>query len=497
MHTTHLHCHSYSRHPNVCNRARSSHALCSPSGRLGQRQRAIAQHDEYGPSTSSASSSSTSAGTGAAKHEPCMASRRGVAAATAAAMLSAIPAGPAQALKTVTLKDGSSVEVYEHGMSLSIVGLRGSVPAQWILDYKSALGRYAGFALGQRPHLNDIYKELAKPGDRNSAGAADVATLGDAWLGPAIKEGLLQPIPKARTQRWWRGMSPRWQALVTRDAQGNPSPDGEVYGAPYRWGCTVVAYRRDRLESRGGRQISDWSDLLQPKLEGRVAMTDSSREFMGIALKTLGFGFNATARQLAAGGVGVQELAGALRALRKQVKLFSARDHVRALSAGDVWAVVGWSQELTLVGERSNAMEVIVPRSGTSLFADLWAVPAHAHGGHLQRGPSPLLPSWLEFGLAPARVASLPGLKTGASPILLPDAPLTTPTGRATAAPSMQPGVLNHDGGYMPADPACLRASEFLLPLDADTVALYREALELSSQPAAAAAAAAQPAAAK
>lgn len=97
-----------------------------------------------------------------------------------------------------------------------------------------------------------------------------------------------------------------------------------------------------------------------------------------------------------------------------QVRLFSARDHIRALGAGDVWAVVGWSQELTLVGERSNATEVVVPRSGTALFADLWAVPKGASGGHMQSGPSPLLPSWMEFGLSPARAAGLPGLKTGA-----------------------------------------------------------------------------------
>ncbi len=36
--------------------------------------------------------------------------------------------------------------------------------------------------------------------------------------------------------------------------------------------------------------------------------------------------------------------------LRAQVRLFSSRDHIRALQAGDVWAVVGSSQDLVLVG---------------------------------------------------------------------------------------------------------------------------------------------------
>jgi hypothetical protein len=65
---------------------------------------------------------------------------------------------PAQALKMVELRDGSQVEVFEHGMSLSIVALRGSVPAQWIMDYRSTLGKYSGFGLGQRHQINDIYQ---------------------------------------------------------------------------------------------------------------------------------------------------------------------------------------------------------------------------------------------------------------------------------------------------------------------------------------------------
>ena len=40
----------------------------------------------------------------------------------------------------ITLRDGSTAEVFEHGMSLNIVALRGSVPQQWILDFKATLG---------------------------------------------------------------------------------------------------------------------------------------------------------------------------------------------------------------------------------------------------------------------------------------------------------------------------------------------------------------------
>lgn len=48
------------------------------------------------------------------------------------------------------------------------------------------------------------------------------------------------------------------------------------------------------------------------------------------------------------------------------------------LYSGDVWAVVGWSDDLVKLGERTSSVEVLAPASGTALWADLWTVPAHA-----------------------------------------------------------------------------------------------------------------------
>lgn len=40
----------------------------------------------------------------------------------------------------ITLRDGTEVAAFEHGMTLSIVALRGSVPQQWALDFKMSIG---------------------------------------------------------------------------------------------------------------------------------------------------------------------------------------------------------------------------------------------------------------------------------------------------------------------------------------------------------------------
>jgi hypothetical protein len=36
------------------------------------------------------------------------------------------------------------------------------------------------------------------------AGIADVVTLGDSWLAPAIWRRLVQPIASAETYHWWQ-----------------------------------------------------------------------------------------------------------------------------------------------------------------------------------------------------------------------------------------------------------------------------------------------------
>jgi hypothetical protein len=62
---------------------------------------------------------------------------------------------------------------------------------------------------------------------------------------PAIPPLGAYPRPDPRAVQSM--LSPRWRQLVTRDARGLPSPDGQVWASPYRWGCTLVAYHKDRL----------------------------------------------------------------------------------------------------------------------------------------------------------------------------------------------------------------------------------------------------------
>ena len=67
--------------------------------------------------------------------------------------------------------------------------------------------------------------------------------------------------------------------------------------------------------------IQDWTDLLQPRLEGRLGFLDSPRDFLGVAFKTLGLPFNCSHAQLHKSNVSSQQLKSRLKQLRQQVSL--------------------------------------------------------------------------------------------------------------------------------------------------------------------------------
>ncbi|KAK9843320.1 hypothetical protein WJX74_010303 [Apatococcus lobatus] len=372
-------------------------------------------------------------------------------------------------------------KAYQYQIDLRLVSLRGSVPSAWIDDFRGVMEGKGRISMSQRGQLFDIFKELSDPKKKNSAATADAVTLGDAWLGPAIARGLLQPIPEAKVARWWSSLYPHWRKLIQRDSLGHAAAEGQVWAAPYRWGATLIAFRKDLLLRNGGRPVQDWTDLLQPKLRGRLGFVDAPREFLGAAMRSLGLSMN---EDISSGSCEATfaDVQARVQQLHGQVRVFSNNEHVRALSGGDVWAIVGWSGDLLPLAARTPAVQVVCPASGTALWADLWAVPSQACHGSQGRGPSPLLPAWLEHGLQPQRAQRSKGLDHGASPLLLPGSAAPPPPGQAchsvAEGAALEAAEYGMADKHMPAE-AVLERSEFLLPVSSRMMQTHSRLLAL------------------
>lgn len=54
------------------------------------------------------------------------------------------------------------------------------------------------------------------------------------------------------------------------------------------------------------------------------------------------------------------------------MRLFDSVHYLKAFGAGEVWVAVGWSSDVIPSAKRMSNVAVVVPKSGTSLWADLW-----------------------------------------------------------------------------------------------------------------------------
>ena len=62
---------------------------------------------------------------------------------------------------------------------LRVVALRGTVPGEWVADFRAVAGKRAGVALEARPQLASIFDDLATP---EAAGAKSAATADAAGI---------------------------------------------------------------------------------------------------------------------------------------------------------------------------------------------------------------------------------------------------------------------------------------------------------------------------
>ncbi|XP_010540693.1 PREDICTED: uncharacterized protein LOC104814375 isoform X2 [Tarenaya hassleriana] len=375
-------------------------------------------------------------------------------------------------------------KVYSLTVPLKVVALRGSVPPSWIKDFMSSQGKRVKLLPKFRASLEEIFSDLSMPSKKGKIGhasmvAADIIGIGDSWLSFAIKERIIEPMKGVEGQDWYKGLSDKWKVYLRRNYDGEKAPDGEIWAVPYRWGCMVIAYKRNKFQNRKLAPIEDWADLWRPELAGRISMVNSPREIVGTVLKYMGASYNTEDMdsQVPGGRITVEKN---LALLVKQVRLFDSNNYLKAFNVGDVWVAVGWSSDVIPMAKRMSNVTVIVPKSGASLWADLWVIPSVSGaeteqiGGRI-RGPSPIIHQWIEFCLQPAR--SLPFTQEvipGASPSAIEgDHPVRLPEDTKKNKPRLDTNLV---GGIPPPEILC--ECEFLEPLPDDTMSNYGKLID-------------------
>ncbi|KAJ0970936.1 hypothetical protein J5N97_018895 [Dioscorea zingiberensis] len=361
-------------------------------------------------------------------------------------------------------------KTYALTVPLRIVALQGSTPPSWIKDFIQSQGRRLKLTCEFRANLESIYSDLssaAKKGslEHKSAMAADLVSVGDSWLSSAVTGALIEPIQHVEEQDWFKGLSGKWKSYLRRNNKGELDSNGYIWGAPYRWGSIVIAYKKNKFKRNNLNAIEDWGDLWRPELAGKISMVASPREVIGGVLKYMGASYNTKDLDSEVIG-GRKAVMHNLIMLQRQVQLFDNIHYLRAFAVGDVWVTVGWSSDVIPAVKRMSNVAVVVPKSGASLWADLWAIPSATKfktdrfGGRV-RSPSPLIHQWIEFCLQIAR--GLP-FQQEVIPGALPSAMEQLPDGKLDDSTDRRPKLdSNLINGVPP--PEILAKCEFLEPL--------------------------------
>jgi putative spermidine/putrescine transport system substrate-binding protein len=351
---------------------------------------------------------------------------------------------------------------------LRVLALKNSLPPQLLGGFIKSIQPTPKVELATEGQFKEILTQLQqwfKTGDaeakglkfplvppaRSAAYIPQLASMGDAWLPQAIQAKSIEPIATQTLTNWGK-LDSRWQELARRDDRGHSSSNGQVWGVPYRWGTTVIAYRRDLLAAAQIPIPKDWEDLWQPKLRQRISVLDRSREVIGLALKKLGLSYNqADLNQ-------VTNLKLELQKLHQQVKFYSADTYLQPLTLGDTWVAVGWSSDIMDLVQKNPNIGAIVPRSGTAIWADLWVQPKSKNSNSPERVK--LSHQWMDYCLQvqPSNQISL--FTSGTAPLL-------TSLPSTSILPDIQ-----HNSLILP-DRAILAKSEFLYPLSAPTQSQY------------------------
>ena len=258
---------------------------------------------------------------------------------------------------------------------LKVELLKNTIPSQVVGKFRNQISGRVALDFAIKPQLDELFallqdwqRKAESPEEDKPLKTADLVTLGDYWLAKAIEQKLLQPLD-TDTLPHWQKLPAKWQNLVRRNEKGELDSQGKIWGAPYQWGTTLIAYRVDKFKSLGWTP-TDWKDLWREELRDRLSLLDQPREVIGLVLKKLGKSYNTLELDT------VSNLKPELIELNRQVKFYSSNTYLQPLITGDTWLAVGWSSDVLPLLKTQAEIAAIIPQSGTALWANLWVKPA-------------------------------------------------------------------------------------------------------------------------
>lgn len=327
--------------------------------------------------------------------------------------------------------------------NFNIILLKGSIPVQLIGKFQKKYPSKIKANFKPEETLDSILKLLK---NNQTQYNGDLFTLGNYWLQEAIEQDLLESF-EVQNFPQWQNLPPQLKNLI--QVENNPQ---KIWGMPYRWGNTVIVYRKDLFTQNNLLPPQDWADLWREDLKNKIGLLNQPREIIGLTLKKLGYSYNTTDLSK------IPNLKSELLKLNQQVKFYSSNAYLQPLIVGDILLSVGWSEDIFPIKKAYPNLEVIVPPSGTSLWAEIWVKSKNNQSFNDEK--ITLLNQWLNFCWEIDSANQIALFTSATSPII-----------SSLKPENILPDLKNNS--LLNLDPTILNKSEVINPLAKEVQAQY------------------------
>ena len=177
-------------------------------------------------------------------------------------------------------------------------------------------------------------------------------------LSVLVATGLAAPVHRAYLTNWGN-VAPLFL---------NPAVDpGNAHSVPWQWGITGLAYRADKVAPP-----ESWSVLQDVRYAGKMTQLDDGRDVIGSWLRFRGHSLNSR---------DVGELTAAKAdaiSAKRNLKAYLSAPVKGQLISGDVWIAQLWNGDATQARAEQPAIEYVLPREGSTIWADNVVIPRSA-----------------------------------------------------------------------------------------------------------------------
>jgi putrescine transport system substrate-binding protein len=206
----------------------------------------------------------------------------------------------------------------------------------------------------------------------------DVVVPTNHFLAKQVRAGTYQKLDKTLLPNL-KHLEP---SVMKSLAAGDP---GNIYSVPYMWGTNGIGINATKVRALLGEDVplDSWELIFNPKnteklAECGISMLDSGDEVLPQVFTYLGIDPHSTKRE------DFDKASVQLMQVRPHITYFHSSKFIADLANGDICMALGYSGDILQAAARAeeagNTDEIIyiIPTQGTTMWADLMAIPRDA-----------------------------------------------------------------------------------------------------------------------